>query len=90
MTVNPRAKLYCHSIEESQIKSVMDLIVENLLLITILSISIILILWALVRRRNLNLLIMDEADFADDEENSEIVNEFLVARLMRMLLSQHL
>ena len=33
MTVNPRAKLYCHSIQESQIKSVMDLIVENLLLI---------------------------------------------------------
>ena len=67
--------------QESQIKSVMDLVVENLLLITMLSISMILILWALIRRRNLNLLIMDDEDFAEGEENSEIGDDSYVEKI---------
>ena len=67
--------------QESQIKSVMDLVVENLLLISMLSISMILILWALIRRRNLNSLIMDDEDFAEDEENSEIVDDSYVEKI---------
>ena len=75
--------------QESQIKSVMDLVVENLLLITMLSISMILILWALIRRRNLNSLIMDDEDFAEGEENSEIGDDSYVERLMRNFQNQH-
>ncbi|MEC7097581.1 MAG: WD40 repeat domain-containing protein [Candidatus Thermoplasmatota archaeon] len=80
-SVIPELNYTAIPVQESQIKSVMDLIVENLLLITIISISIILMLWALVRRRNLNLLIMDDADFAEDEENTEIDEDSYVDKI---------
>ena len=68
-------------VQESQISSVMDLVVENLLLILILSISIIMILWALIRRRNLNLLIMDDSEFSSDQEYSEIVDDSIIDQI---------
>ena len=67
---------FCHSCprvtEESQINSLVESIVENLLIIAVVSVSLVIIVWILIRRRNLNSLILDDTEFDDvdnDEEN---------------------
>ena len=75
-------------VQESQISSVMDLVVENLLVILIISISIIMILWALIRRRNLNLLIMDDSEFSSDQEHQKSLMILSSTKLMKNFPSQ--
>ena len=58
--------------EESQINSLVESIVENLFIIVVVSLSLVIIVWILIRRRNLNSLILDDTEFDDvdnDEEN---------------------
>ena len=58
--------------EESQLNSLVESIVENLLIIVVVSVSLVIIVWILIRRRNLNSLILDDTEFDDvdnDEEN---------------------
>ena len=62
--------------EESSIDMIMDLIYENYMTIVLVATVITLVTWILVRRRNLNSVILDEDEFEDefegDIENVEI------------------
>lgn len=58
--------------EESSIDMIIDLVYENYMTIVLVATVIILVTWVLVRRRNLNSVILDEDEFEDDIENAEI------------------
>ena len=58
-------------IEESQINSLVESIVENLFLVVVVCVSLVIIAWILVRRRNLNSLILDDAEFDDVDDTEE-------------------
>ncbi len=56
---------------DSQINSALDMITDNILVIVILSISTILTVWALIRRKNLNSVILNDEDFENDTEEDD-------------------
>ena len=55
-------------VEDSNINSVIDLMLENILLIIVGLTTISLGMWAVIRRKNLNSLILDESEFEGAEE----------------------
>lgn len=67
------------NLEESDINTIIDLIIENSLLIVLALTSTALIIWALIRRKNLNSVILDESEFEDAKEvdgDEELIEDF--------------
>tara|TARA_B100001113_G_scaffold2382_1_gene2034 strand:+ start:2555 stop:4759 length:2205 start_codon:yes stop_codon:yes gene_type:complete len=78
----PLLNFTSYDLDDSNIGSVIDLLLENYLLIILAATSIVLSLWVLIRRKNLNSLILDESEFEganeiddDLDAQEEISNE---------------
>ena len=57
---------------DSGINSVIDKLSDNLLWIVLSSLGALMSIWIVIRRRNLNSIIMDESEFEEDIDNDEI------------------
>ena len=57
---------------DSSINSVIDKLSDNLLLIVFSSLGALMIIWIVIRRRNLNSIILDESEFENDIDDEEI------------------
>ena len=71
---DPLLNFTSNNLDETNINSFIDLIFENYLLIVLALTTIALSIWLLIRRKNLNSLILDESEFEDGEENDDNVD----------------
>ena len=65
---DPLLNFTSNNLDETDINSFIDLMIENYLLIVLALTAIALSIWLLIRRKNLNSLILDESEFEDAEE----------------------
>lgn len=74
----PLLNFTSYDLRESDINSIIDIMVDNYLLIVLGLTSVALGIWALIRRKNLNSLILDESEFEDDDQvdaNEELIED---------------
>ena len=75
---DPLLNFTSYDLGESDINSIIDIMVDNYLLIVLALTSVALGIWALIRRKNLNSLILDESEFEDDDQvdaNEELIED---------------
>ena len=75
---DPLLNFTSYDLGESDINSIIDIIVDNYLLIVLALTSVALGIWALIRRKNLNSLILDESEFEDGDQvdaNEELIED---------------
>ena len=74
----PLLNFTSYDLRESDINSIIDIMVDNYLLIVLGLTSVALGIWALIRRKNLNSLILDESEFEDGDQvdaNEELIED---------------
>lgn len=75
---DPLLNFTSYDLSESDINSIIDIMVDNYLLIVLGLTSVALGIWALIRRKNLNSLILDESEFEDGDQvdaNEELIED---------------
>ena len=75
---DPLLNFTSYDLRESDINSIIDIMVDNYLLIVLGLTSVALGIWALIRRKNLNSLILDESEFEDGDQvdaNEELIED---------------
>ena len=75
---DPLLNFTSYDLGESDINSIIDIMVDNYLLIVLGLTSVALGIWALIRRKNLNSLILDESEFEDGDQvdaNEELIED---------------